>query len=158
MFILDAQRHSDPAAFAKYRHYLEANRERFPKSAYTLATSDWYMNFHYHQCPHDAWLEWVKIDEPSSGERHEIRTVAITIKLLGAYHDGIIEIHYPQVFEYRLNSGPLNGGHLDWHYDEFRLNDDGHVMHEIEWCGLHNTGTWLIVASDVEFKWTPYDE
>jgi hypothetical protein len=157
MFILDAQRELGSAAFAKYRQYLEANRERFPKSAYALASSDWYFDFRNHQCPHDAWLESVKIDEPSSGDRHERRTVAITVKLLGAYHDGTIEFHYPQVYEYRLNSGPLDDGHRDWRYDELRLNDAGQVIHEIEWCGPRSTGTWIIVASDVEFKWTPHE-
>lgn len=156
MFILAAQRDSDLTAFAKYRQYLDANRDRFPTSAYVLATSDWYGDFRDHRCPHDAWLDAVKIEEPSSGERHEIRRVAITVKLLGAYHDGMIEIHYPQVFEYRMNCGPLDMGHRDWRYDEFRLNDEGQVIHEIEWCDQNSTGSWIIVASDVEFKWTPH--
>lgn len=156
MFILSDQRDDDPiGAFDRYRDYLKSNQTRFPKSAYELATSDWYFNFGRHECPHDAWLELIKIEEPSSGKRREIRTVAITVRLLGAYHDGIIEIHYPQVFAYRFNSCSLDGGHRDWRYDEFRVDDSGHLVHEIEWCGRDNTGTWLIVASDIEFKWYP---
>lgn len=156
MFILSDQRDTDPReAFDKYREYLKINQARFPKSAYELATSDWYFNFHRHECPHDAWLESVKIDELSSGKQREIRTVAITARLMGAYHDGVIEIHYPQVFAYRFNSYSLDDGHRDWRYDEFRVDDSGRLVHEIEWCGCDDTGSWLIVASDIEFKWIP---
>ena len=159
MFILSAQRDDDAdAAFANYRAYLAANKTNFPQRAYALATSDWYLDFRYHHCPHDAWLEQLAIDESSSGERHEIRTVSITIKLLGAYHDGTIVIHYPQVYAYRFNSVSLDAGHRDWRYDELRINEHGQLVHEIEWCGAHDTGTWLIVASDIDYRWIPHDD
>ncbi|MBI2836878.1 MAG: hypothetical protein HYX75_01060 [Acidobacteria bacterium] len=83
--------------------------------------------------------------------------MAITIKLLGAYHDGTIDFHYPRVFEYKLCSASLTGGHRDWRYAEFRLTDEGRLVHEIEWCGPQDTGRWLIVVSDVECKWTPIE-
>lgn len=156
MFIL-SERDEDPVgAFSRYREYLEENKGRFPPGAYALATSDWYFDSRNHECPHDAWLEWAKIEEPSEGERHEKRSVALTIKLLGAYHDGVIELRYPKAFEYRLNSVSLEGGHRDWRYDEFRVSSDGYLVHEIAWCGFKDTGSWLIVASDIEFKWTPH--
>ena len=156
MFILASQRDVDPdGSFRRYREYLEENRVRFPKGAYELATSDWYTDFGRSECPHDAWLEWVRVDEPSTGERHEIRTVSLTVSLLGAYHDGTIEIHYPRVYAYHFNSSSLDGGHRDWRYDEFRVDDEGRLVHEIEWCGFEDTGTWLIIASDIEFTWKP---
>ena len=156
MFILDKQRNSDvEGAFARYEEYLEANRHRFPPSAYTLATSDWYFGFSDHQAPHDSWLKSVQVVEPSAGEREEIRTVSINIKLLSADHDGYIEFHYPTVFAYRLVADTLGQGHGDWRYDEFRLNDSGHVIHEIEWASSGATNTWLIVASDVHHHWVP---
>jgi hypothetical protein len=49
----------------------------------------------------------------------------------------------------------LEGGHRDWRYDEFRVNEEGRLVHEIEWGGRKDTGSWLIVASDIEFKWSP---
>lgn len=156
MFILADQRDSDVmAAFARYKEYLELNRSRFPKSAYALTTSDWYFGFSDHHAPHDSWLELVQIFEPSSGDHHEIRTVSIIIRLLGAYHDGYIEFHYPTVFEYRLTADTLAQGHGDWRYDEFRVNEKGNLVHEIEWASFGATNTWLIVASDVEHKWIP---
>jgi len=155
MFIL-SERDEDPAsAFRRYRDYLKENESRFPVGAYELVTSNWYFDFRRHECPHDSWLEYVKIEEPSKGEHHQDRTVALTTRLLGAYHDGIIELHYPRVFEYRFNSIALDSGHKNWRYDEFRINENGLLIHEIEWCGHKETGSWVIIASDIEYKWTP---
>jgi len=156
MFIL-SERDEDPAgAFRRYRDYLRENESRFPPGAYALASSDWYFDFRQHECPHDAWLQWAKVEEPSAGERHENRSVALSVSLLGAYHDGIIELRYPKVFEYRFNSVALEGGHRDWRYDEFRVNEKGQLIHEIEWCGHRDTGSWIVVASDIEYKWSPF--
>jgi hypothetical protein len=82
----------------------------------------------------------------------------MTIRLLGAYHDGYIEFHYPTVFEYRLLAGTLGQGHGDWRYDEFRLDEQGRLIHEIEWAAYGAIGTWLIVASDVHHKWIPLEK
>jgi hypothetical protein len=159
MFILANQRDSDAqGAFARYSEYLAKNNDRFPSSALALATSDWYFGFNSHQAPHDSWLEAVQVLEPSDGERHEFRTASIRIRLLGAYHDGHIEFHYPTVFEYRLTAATLSQGHGDWRYDEFRLDEKGRLVHEIEWATYGATNTWLIVASDVHHKWLPLAE
>lgn len=142
-------------AFENYARYLEANRDRFPPGAFDLATSDWYFNPGDHRCPHDAWLESVTILESASGERQEIRIVSIRVRLLGAYHDGHIELFYPRVFSYSLTMGDVTAGHRDWRYDELRLSETGALIHEIEWCGPFDTGRWLIEASDVVFEWIP---
>jgi hypothetical protein len=77
------------------------------------------------------------------------------VRLLGAYHDGHIELLYPLVFGYRLSVYNGERGHRDWRYDELRLSARGHVIHEIEWYRLNEIGSWLIEASDVEFRWIP---
>jgi len=46
-------------------------------------------------------------------------------------------------------------GHDDWRYDEFRLADEGHLIHEIEWWGRGEVARWVIEASDVQFSWYP---
>jgi hypothetical protein len=159
MFILADQRDSDvTGSFARYSEYLGKNGHRFPRSALALATSDWYFGFSSHQAPHDSWLESVQVFEPSSGERCELRATSILIRLLGAYHDGYIEFHYPTVFEYRLTAGTLGQGHGDWRYDEFRLDEEGRLVHEIEWASYGANNTWVIVASDVHHKWLPFTE
>jgi hypothetical protein len=81
--------------------------------------------------------------------------------LLGAYHDGHIEITYPKMFSYALQSfmpGKV-ASHGDWRYDEFRLSERGHLLHEIEWAGAPGAQgksfSWLIEADDIDFRWTP---
>ena len=159
VFILAAERHpsgdAPAAAFRAYDEYLAANRDRFPRSAYALATSGWYYDPRDRRCPHDAWLEELRVEEPASGERRERRTVALRVRLLGAYHDGHIDLYYPRVFRYQLDLEDGEWGHRDWRYDEFRLTEGGRLLHEIEWWGPDRTGRWLIEASDVEFTWLP---
>src|SRR6185436_10802262 len=101
-------------AFRRYQEYLRSKSDVFPPSAFALATSDWYFNFEDHRCPHDAWLETLDISEPSSGKRHEIRELCFNVRLLGAYHDGYIELRYPRVFGYSFNVGHGEDGHGDW--------------------------------------------
>ena len=93
-----------------------------------------------------------KISE--SGAFDQDALPSIKIRLREAYDDGVIELVYPQVFQFNLSyKGKL--GHQNWRYDEFRLADSGHVIHEIEWCGARETGNWLIEASDVIYTWLP---
>jgi hypothetical protein len=159
VYILSAQR-DDPEiddTFAPYEEYLRENRERFPPGAYELAMSECYFGFSDHRAPHDAWLEEVEISEPAEGERREIRTVSIRIRLLGAYHDGYIELVYPRVYSYQIAMHRVDGGaHRDWRYDEFRVTDDGHLLHEIEWWSYRETAKWLIEADDVQHRWIPF--
>lgn len=157
-FILAAERGSASEVvknFRAYGEYLAANRGRFPPSAYALATSDWYYDPRDHRCPHDAWLEEVRIEEPAAGEQLEQRTVAVRVRLVGAYHDGHIELNYPRVYRYQLELAAAERGHGDWRYDEFRLTDRGNLIHEIEWAVGDNPGRWLIEASDMKFVWRP---
>lgn len=84
-----------------------------------------------------------------------MRSTSICIRLFGAYHDGFIEFFYPRVFRYSLDASDPVHGHRDWRYDEFRLSDRGHVIHEIEWCGVHDTARWVIESSDIHFQWHP---
>jgi hypothetical protein len=165
-YILTAQRHQEnhgaaASAFDRYRAYLASVRGRFPRGALELATSDWYFNSSDRRSPHDAWLERVSISRLGSGDRGERREVTVAIRLLGANHDAYIEFHYRDVVRYRIELGPggaSGGGHRDWRYDEFRLGPTGGLVHEIEWWGREATGTWLIEAADVEYRWQPLAE
>lgn len=61
---------------------------------------------------------------------------------------------------YALASSNLDSGKGagDWRYDEFRLADDGRVIHEIEWSSGYGRGaSWLIEAADVQFKILPME-
>lgn len=158
-FILSAQREPETivTAFAQYRAYVAGNAARFPRGAYALAASEWYFDSRDHRCPHDAWLESVTIAEPAPVERSEQRVTAIRVRLLGAYHDGFIELFYSRVIRYSLSSPSSARGLGDWLYDEFRVATGGHLIHEIEWAGFPSDegSRWVIEASDVEFQWIP---
>jgi hypothetical protein len=112
------------AAFEHYRDHLASSPDSFPPSAYALATSDWYFDFSDHRCPHDAWLESLSLTESVSGARGEIRAVSMRVRLVGAYHDGYIELLYPRVVRYRLSVNDGERGHRDWRYDELRLSGE----------------------------------
>jgi hypothetical protein len=144
-------------AFERYHDYLKQNETAFPSGAYQLATSDWFYYPNDHRCPHDAWLESLQMKE--SSVRKALKPCSISIRLLGAYHDGHIEITYPRVFSYSLQCfmpGDV-GTHGDWWYDEFRLSERGHLIHEIEWApqSQNNPFSWTIEASDIDFRWIP---
>jgi hypothetical protein len=160
-FILSKERDSlEPnsveKAFRHYAAYLTDTHDRFPSSAYTLATSDWYYGAHDSRSPHDAWLESLTISEAGEGKRREHRAVTIRVVLLSAYHDGLIELLYPRVFNYQLDLHHTDGRHGDWRYDEFRLADNSHPIHEIEWSHRNDIGRWLIEADDVHLSWQPF--
>ena len=164
-FILAEQRDNDPsdAWWKAYQRYVEENHGRFPVGALELVTSDWYFNFSDHRCPHDSWLEMERFGETVSHrpnfrrtkteERSEARQSCLTVRLLGAYHNGYIELHYPRVYSLALSAPNLNRGLGDWRYDEFRISDTGNLVHEIEWSSFEGDSRWLIEASDVQFKW-----
>jgi hypothetical protein len=152
MYVLAAQRNSDVVgAFRRYREYLASVREHFPAKAYDLATSDWYFDSTHHHCPHDGWLESMTVTELSKGERKQERTAALSIELLGAYHDTVIKFHYQGVRRYDLSADSVLEGHGDWRYDEFRLSEQGTLIHEIEWRSHRFKSHWLIEANDVQF-------
>lgn len=142
-------------AFAAYAAYVEANARRFPPGALYLARSDWYYAPHDHRGPHDGRLENVSIAERfGQGEPHwHNRKVSLELTLRGAYDDGYIRLRYPTVHSYQLDGFGTGDGHADWRYDELRLDERGHLVHEVEWCMSRDTARWVIVADDVEMSW-----
>jgi hypothetical protein len=77
------------------------------------------------------------------------------LRLLGADQDHELEFYYPRVFTYSFQGADVALGHGDWRYDEFRLDDDGRLIHEIQWSGRVQRATWLIQAEDVVFTSRP---
>jgi hypothetical protein len=142
--------------FAEYRGYIESVRSKLPVSAYKFAVADWHYDATDHRCLHDSWVESLQIREPSTGNRHHVRETEITVRLLGAYHDGSLELSYSGVCSYSL-SGKIPAqpktGHGDWLTDEIRLSDEDFVLHEIVFSsGSH----WLIECLDIAVRWLPH--
>jgi len=141
-----------------YQNYLESIKDRLPISAYEFATAPWHFNPESHEDPHDAWLEVATIVEPSSGDRSQNRSIDISVRLLGSYHDCHIELTYSEVQSYTMIANPdrrkVGEGHGDWLYDEIRLSERGYLLHEIEWEGCD----WLIECKDFSYKWLPFNK
>jgi hypothetical protein len=48
--------------------------------------------------------------------------------------------------------------HLDWVYDEFRVGDEGQLVHDIQWSGTTASASWLIEAEDVSMTWSTLEK
>jgi hypothetical protein len=144
--------------FEAYRRYLDSIREQLPPAAFAFATADWHYNFADPRCPHDAWVESVIIAESAAGTQREQRRIDIQVRLLGAYHDGHIELHYRNVAAYTLEhpagstEPPRERGHGDWRDDEVRLSARGLVIHDVMFIGGSH---WLIECEDIQYRWLP---
>ena len=158
-FILSSERAEDPrfgtSCFARYQEYLRANQNRFPRSAYELATADWYYSLSDPRGPHDGRLEGARIVEAQIDKPAGQRQVVLRVRLLNAYHDRHLEFTYSDVARYELHLSNGLSGHWDWRFDEFRLADDGRVIHEIEWWNSAETARCVIVAADVKLQSIP---
>jgi hypothetical protein len=148
------------ARFDAYADYLDRNRGVFPPSALSFALADWHYDFNSHQCPHDTWLESITISEQSESNHTENRHISISLRLLGSFGDGYLELKYKNVLNYSINlSTPLDDapatkiGHGEWMIDEVRLSKRRLVIHEIRFsAGSH----WTIECGDIEYRWIPH--
>ena len=141
-------------AFQEYRNFLLSVKAQLPMSAYEFAAAPWHYDYEDHRCPHDSWLESVLIRELSSGSRKEVRNLEILVRLLGAYHDGHLELVYTGVRSYSLAGNKLEAqiSHGDWLADEVSLSTDQFVLHEVLFSrGAH----WRIEAKDIQCNWIP---
>lgn len=151
MYILSAdwQNEDNPNAVVeantRYQKYLSDNKHRFPLSAFEFASAEWHHNFRDHKALHDSWLVDVSIQESDSKEN---RVTDITLKLLGAYHDGHMFIKYSNVKSYQIGSSTSKHTSID--RDEVRLSENGHVLHEIVWW---QDFVWLIECKDITYTW-----
>lgn len=141
-----------------YRHELERIANKLGPATREFALAEWHYTPSDPRCPHDAWLETATVREVVSGEDSQHRHPEVFVRLLGAYHDGHIELTYDGVIGYCLDFPPVdrrrqaNRGHGDWLVDEIRFTERGKVLHEIEWA---NGSRWYIECDDVCYKWLP---
>jgi hypothetical protein len=122
-----------------------------------FATEPWYSDPSDHRCPHDAWLEKLEINEPATGERSELRNTSVTLRLLGAYHDGHIVLRYLGVRRFSLTSPQSEHGLGDWLEDKFSMTPDNLIFHQLKWAsfGAKGESQWSIEAENVLYEWVP---
>ena len=141
----------------KYGAYLQTVLDKLPPGARSFSEAAWHYDFKDSRCPHDSWVETVHISEPADGETKNDRGLDIYVKLLGAYHDGLIELRYKGVFQYDMAGDSdetrpkIHRPHGDWLIDEIRLSEKGRVIHEIKFT----RATWLIECEDIAYLWKP---
>jgi len=132
-----------------YRAYLNSIKHRLSAEVYDFAIADWHYNPNDHKCPHDAWVQEIRIMEVAEGERAENRETRIEMILLGAYHDRLLKITYSGVNGYSLAAADAGHGHRDWITDEIRLSDNEFVIHEIE---FRSGATMQVECRDLQFE------
>ena len=131
---------------------MERESEKLPK----FASERWYSDPQDHRCPQNSWLEALEISEPASGDRSERRRTVITLKLLGAYHDGWITFAYSDVRRHSVTCYQCDQGAGNWLRDEFAIGDAGFIVHRITWLAVAgSTSQWVIEARDVTYTWSP---
>lgn len=146
---------ADASGFAEaltaYRAYLRTIKNWLPPETYAYAAAEW----HYddgRRGPHDAWVESLQILEGPAREGASGRDTEISIRLLSAYQDRILEYLYKGVTAYTLigptphRPRPSSGGHGGWLIDEVRLSEEGLVIHEIEFS---NGCSWVITCRNL---------
>jgi hypothetical protein len=143
----------------EYLEYLEFVRARMPRSAYEFATAPWHYDTADPRSLHDSWVDSLVIQEPAKGNRHEIRSLQIEVRLVGPYHDGNTILTYGNVHAYSLEtpfgfiSPPSDVGHGDWVRDEVRLSSRDHVVHEVEFS---RGSRWVIEWRAIQWTWVPF--
>ncbi len=151
-FFAKAGRAAHVSELRAYTEYLQSVKERLPLSAFEFAAAAWHYDHNDHRCPHDSWVESLTINEPARGARLQDRSLRISTRLLGAFHDGHLLLDYVEVHMYSFENPKTRAGHGDWLVDEIRLSETGLVLHEVL---FGNDCRWLIEAKDILCEWRP---
>lgn len=148
--------------WAMYRRELERIQRKLRPNTRAFAMAEWHYDPSDPRCLHDAWLEAVTISERADPADAALRSLQIGVRLLGAYHNGFIELTYADVESYTLDmpyrrhpSAASRPSHGDWMVDEISFSQHGKIIHEIEW---QNGGHWIIECNDIEYRWLPDPE
>jgi hypothetical protein len=132
---------------AGYRRYLESVRDAMPEEVHRFASDMRHYDRSSPQSLHDAWLDSLVVREQASGDRREIRRLAVDIDLVGPFHDRRIRLRYRGVQAYRFDTERAEGArwthtaHGDLLMHEVRLGEGGNVVHELR---FERRGTFLI--------------
>ncbi len=134
--------------FKKYSDYIESVKSSFPKHIYDFVSNENHFNLHAASTLHDAWLKSFTVQEIISGKRNKIRKTEISISLLGATHDRLINLYYSGITHYSNTYSALaeNRAHGDLLTHEICLVDAGIFSHEL----LFENGSIYIECADIQ--------
>lgn len=140
-------------AWISYKAYIDSIRDRLPPQVYEFAIGSWHYVFTNPRSLHDSWVEEIFLKETVVGPDRHHRVLSISLRLLGAYHNGYTYLTYEQVTGYDMEmkqpSRGSNHGHGDWLIDEVSLADTGEIIHDI----LFSSGTtWTIKCHNIIYS------
>jgi hypothetical protein len=136
----------DYQASLDYGAFLKRISPKLPEETRLFAVAAWYQDPRSHDCPHDAWLEEVKLSV--ADERR--RTLNLSLTVLGAYQDRLLTFNYFNVTEFRPDLSQMGPNNLDdWLHDEYDIMESGGLSHEILW---RYGAQWRIVAERITFS------
>jgi hypothetical protein len=135
-----------------YLIYLDAVRSKIPHNAAQYAFAPWRYRMDDHQCPHDSWLNELRINDKFEPVTRK-RTLELRGEFRGAFHDLFFEIVWQGVQAYSLTlesavKGKHPVGHADWMIDELLVEESGLLTHEIEFS---DSGLWTISCADLVY-------
>jgi hypothetical protein len=131
------------------RAYYEREKAQIPLGAAEFAFAPWRYDVTDHRCPHDAWIQEVRIFDLADGSEH-LRSSEIEVVLLGPFHDLTLRFKYLGVLGYSFEAAPQLKlrGHGDWLYDEIHPMNDG-IEHHVEF----ERALFSISAKDLRYTW-----
>ena len=130
-----------------YNLHLQGIAPKLPPETREFVMSAAYQDFNSHDCPHDAWLQELVVAVKTDADKNE--RVDLQMILLGSFHDRILTFEYTNVIELNIDLKKTGRKQLgDWLHDEFDINDEGFVSHEILW---QFGKSWRIVSKNITF-------
>jgi hypothetical protein len=149
---------SKQTLWATYNRDVAQIADRLPPKAREFALAPWHCDVTDHRCLHDAWIENIDVRESASGSRHENRSVEISIRFLGAYHDRHLTLRFSSVRRYSIER-PLKWksrqqivGHGDVLEDAIGVDEEGYLAYSLRL----EFGQIAIEAKDLEFSEEPF--
>jgi hypothetical protein len=142
--------------WATYEKDVAQIAHELPAKAREFALADWHCNPEDHRCLHDSWIESIVVEEKSSGDPKQYRSVDILVFLLGAYHDRRLALKFRSVRQYSIDRFILDPtgnrqelvGHGDVMEDAIELSDSGYITYSLRL----EFGSIRIEAKDIEFS------
>lgn len=118
----------------KYYKYLKLNQAYFPKRAFEIITSDWYIDPRDHKCPHDGNLISLELSEQVDDSKTSfIGKLDLRIRIKAAYGDYEINYIYKGIKRYNFNYPDFiyDQTHGDWLNDRFLISKEKCIIHKI---------------------------
>jgi hypothetical protein len=136
----------------EYSAQVDLWKDKLPTAAYEYAKAPWHYDMQDARCVHDAWLLSCVFQEASLQEPHVKPTrFNIEISFLTGLEDHVLKFSYTNVLHYRLESPNPTEIHSDVYFDEIRLSERDHMIHEILFMSKVR---WIIESSGFTFSFS----